>query len=187
MANEIYIAVSRTDGSVVHVAFQTFMRCPVSPGGPWRPVANGWERDSSDANIEFELARFNRMWANAKDETGLPAPDPTMISWRRLSQAEHEMFNQNRHLRGALEDVGGKIQHNMPKARELHREHLRHYNGDKLIGLDREWVNASVEKNKAKIDAVEAKRKELADSVVDPRIDAAQTVEELLQVKPVEV
>jgi hypothetical protein len=177
--SEVYIGVSRSDGSVVHVAFQTVMRAPT------RPDTGGWQgpdqlgryfREASDSNIAADLARFNEQWAQLGD--------PTMTGWRKLSDPEHEMFNQNRAHRNALEDVGGKIQHNMPKARELHREYLRHYNGDKLIGLDRDWVNASVAKDNAKIKATEDKRKALADTVVDPRIEAAKTIEELLLVTP---
>jgi len=179
--SEIYICVSRTDGSVAHVAFQTDGRFPSQPKGGWRKDGEGfvWRRDATDANIEFELARITANWSRQGD--------PTMTGWRRLSAQEHEIFNQHRHLRDALEDVAGKIQHNMPKAREAHRQHLRHYNGDKLLGLDREWVNASVAKNQSGVRAVEQKRKALADTVVDPRIDAAQTVEELLQVTPAAV
>lgn len=177
---ELYIGVSRSDGTVAHVAMQLEGRFPSRPRGGWTLVDGAtWKREGSDANIEYELARINQNWVR----TG----DATMVGWRILSPAEHEMFNQNRQHRNALEDVGGKIQYNMVKARELHREFLRHYNGDKLIGLDREWVNASAAKDTLAVTAVEAKRAALAASVTDPRIEAAQTIEELLLVAPAAV
>jgi len=180
--SEVYIGVSRSDGSVVHVAFQTVMRAAQKPttGGWEGPDALGrYSRTASDVNIAVDISRFNEQWTQLGD--------PTLVGWRRLSDAEHEMFNQNRWHRNALEDVGGKIQHNMPKARQLHREMLQHYNGDKLLGLDRDWVNASIAKDNAKLKATEGKRKALADTVVDPRIEAAKTIEELLLVTPAEV
>lgn len=177
---EVYICVALSDGSVVHIAYQTEMRAPKYPGGPWvGPNALGvFTRDSSDANIEYEVSRAARHWRQDGKET---------VSWRRLSDAEHQVFNQDRDYRNALEDVGGKLQHNMVKARELHKAVLRHWNGDKLLMLDREWVDASADGKKADADAVQAKRQALRDFVNDPRIDAAQTLAELKALVPPEV
>lgn len=181
---EVYIGISRDDGSVVHYAFQTFMRCPVNPGGPWRRVDGGWERDASDANIEFDVMRLTRYWASRKDEAGNPDPDAAMVGWRRLTQAEHDMFEQDRHYRDALEDTGGKIQHNMTKAAELHRARIRHDNGDKFLTMDREWVDAMARGDKLAADAVEAQRKAMRDSVNDPRINAARSIDDLKAIAP---
>jgi len=175
--SEVYIGISRTDGSVAHYAFQTEMRSSVAPKGPWRLADNErWARESSDENIEFDVARLALYWGRMGD--------PLPVGWRRLSLAEHEQFNQDRDYRDALEDVGGKIQHNMPKARDLHRACLRHKNGDKFMQLDREWVNCSAVGDKQGADAVEAKRKALRDFVTDPRIDNATNLDELKRVTP---
>jgi len=107
-----------------------------------------------------------------------------MVSWRRLTLAEHEMFNQNRNHRDALEDVNGVLRHNMVKARELHRSLIRHSNGAKFLTIDREWVDAFAKGDKQTADAVEAQRQAMRDVVDDPRIEAAQTIEELLAVVP---
>lgn len=199
MNTEVYVGVTRTDGSVEHLAVQLVGRFPAAPNAFWQPLDdNLWGRlklfvigltgrpkwatfgrEPTDQAINYEVMRRDAYWT--------VMGDPGLVSWRRLSMLEHEMFNQNRGHRNALEDVGGKIQHNMPKARELHREMLRHYNGDKLLGLDREWVNASIAKDNAKVKATEDKRKALADTVSDPRIEAAQTITELLAVTPAEV
>jgi hypothetical protein len=181
---EVYIGINRDDGSVVHYAFQTHMRCPVNPGGPWRRVDDGWERDASDANIEFDVMRLTRYWANRKDEDGNPDPDAAMVSWRRLTQAEHEMFEKDREYRDALEDAGGKIQHNMTKAAELHRARIRHDNGDRFMTMDRDWVDAMARGDKQGADAVEAQRKAMRDAVNDPRINAARSIDDLKAIAP---
>lgn len=179
--SEIYIVVSRSDGSVAHIAFQTRGRFPSQPKGGWErdPEGDkgfGWKREATDANIEYELARHSANWGRMGD--------PTLVGWRRLSLEEHEMFNKDRVYRNALKDDGGKIKHDMPKARELHKARLRHLNGDKFMSLDRQWVDASASGKKSEADAIEAKRKALRDFVNDPRIDAAQTIEELKLIVP---
>ena len=175
--NELYVVVSLSDGSVVHLAYQTEMGAPIHPGGPWRgPNDQGvFTREATDANIEHEVARASRHWQQDGKQT---------VSWRRLSAAEHTLFEQDRDYRNALEDVGGKIQHNMPKARELHRAVLRHWNGDRLLTLDREWVDAMAGGKKTEADVVSAKRQSLKDFVNDPRIDTALTLAELKALIP---
>lgn len=178
--SEIYILVSRTDGSVAHVAFQTEGRFPSRPLGGWTKAEGDqlWRRVPTDANIEFELSRVSRTWARLGD--------PTLVSWRQISPAEHAMFNQNRQHRDALEDVNGKLQHNMVKARELHRALIRHVNGSQFLTLDREWVSAFARNDLLAAAAVEAKRQAMRNVVNDPRIEAAKNIEELLVVVPIE-
>jgi hypothetical protein len=172
--SEIYVAIERSDGTVAHMAFQTECRAPSKPQGQWMPAANGvWTILPTDFNIAFEVARTARTWE---------AEGVSVVSWKRLTLAEHEQFNEYRHHRDALELVGGKVQHNMPKARELHKHLLRHQRAEKLLVLDGVYNGAVAQKNNAKADAVEAKRQELRDLTSDPRIDAATTVAELVQV-----
>jgi len=178
--SEVYIAISLSDGSVAHMAFQTKMRAPGNPGGPWvGPDKDGfYSRDASDVNIEYEVARASRHWQQDGKAT---------ISWRRLNQEQHEMFGKERDYRNALEDVGGAIKHNMKKACELHRAVLRHLNGEKLLTLDREWVDATAIGDTKAAEDIDAIRKKLRKFVNDPRIDAAQDVEELKALVPSEV
>lgn len=175
---EIYLAVARTDGSVAHVSFQTDGRFPSQPLGGWRKSTQDfvWTRDQSDENIEYELARVNANWSRLGD--------PTMIGWKRLSAEEHAMFNADREYRDAMTLKAGKIEHDMPKARELHKARIRHLNGDKFMTMDREWVDANARGDTAEAAAVELRRKALRDAVNDPRIDEAKTLEELKVVTP---
>lgn len=176
--SEVYVVAQRSDGSVAHIAFQTTMRAPGRPVGPWslNETTGVWEREASDENIEFELARHSRQWSRLD---GL-----TLVDWRRLSQSEHELFETDRTYRDAIELVGGTLQHNIVKARDLHRAALRHSNGDKFMLLDRQWVDASASGDVREAEAVEAKRKSLRDFVLDPRIDMAVNLDELKRIVP---
>lgn len=166
--SELYILVKFSDDSVAHVALQTEIR---AAGGILTPI---W----TDAKIATEIGRYASVWIR---------DGKVVASWRPLSPAEHEQFNQDRPYRDAMEDVGGVLKHNMPKARLLHQAILRHRNGDRFMTLDREWVDAAASGDKQKADAIEVTRKMLRDSVNDPRIATANTVEELKQIVPPEV
>jgi hypothetical protein len=181
---EIYLCASWSDGSVSHEAMQLDGRFPSQPKeSGWRfagEVKDGgaWVRSANDQNCQEYL---NRVAARRLDLDGL-----TLVGWRRLSDSEHRAFSQDRTYREALEDVGGKLQHNMAKAKELHRAYLRHVNGDKLMLLDRQWVDAMAANKRPEADAIEAKRKAMRDRVNDPAIDAAKSIEELKAVTPIE-
>jgi len=175
---EIYLVARWSDGSVSHEAMQIVGRFPAQPTERgWRAAGDGtWVRASSDANCIEYLARVA--------QRRLELDNITMTGWRRLADDEHRMFERDREYRDAMEDAGGRIGHNMPKARELHRSRLRHINGDRFLRLDREWVNASASGNAAEARDVENKRKALRDMVDDPRIEAAQTLDDLKAVMP---
>lgn len=174
--SEVYVLAVRSDGSVAHVAFQTTMRYPTQPSsGGW--VADGqgsWRRDPTDANILHDLKRLEEYW---RQTDGL-----TISSWRRLTQQEHEMFERDRNYRDALELTNSELKHNMPKARELHRALLRHVAGDKLMTLDRQWVDASASGDVLVAREIQRQRKALRDASDDPRIEAAQMLDELKRV-----
>lgn len=177
MMSEVYICIVRTDGSVAHYAFQTRMRSPFPPSGSWTLGKDGYlTREASDANIEFDVERLDRSWTRVGD--------PAVVDWRRLTQEEHALFEQDRDYRNALEDAGGTLRHNIIKARELHRAVLRHKNGDKLMFLDRAWLDCSASADALGAIAVEAKRKMLRDFVNDPRIDTATDVATLKTITP---
>jgi hypothetical protein len=52
-----------------------------------------------------------------------------------------------------------------------------------LRDLDAKWMRATGQKDNAAADAIEAERQKWRDAPADPRIDAAQSVEELKQIK----
>jgi hypothetical protein len=165
-----------------HVAVQLVARLVGTPppGSGWLgPDGSGYYyRVPTDAVIQHEIDRAAVAWSNRAN----PAENVTVLSWRRLSQAEHDMFGTNRHYRNALEEVAGVIQHNMPSARELHRQLLRHQRAEKLLILDAAYNGASAQGDNARAARIEALRQTLRDLTSDPRIDAANNISELAQI-----
>lgn len=188
--SELYVAATWSDGSVSHHAIQLEGRFPSQPKGGWSKAEGGlaWKREATDANIEYEMARYAFYRMNT-DGLGL-------MGWRRLSQAEHDLFEQDRPngkpttrpytggtYRNALVDRAGKIEHDIVKARDCCREELRRQRRNAMLVLDGQWMGATGQGKKAEADAVEAERQKWRDAPADPRIDAAGSVEELKQIK----
>ena len=84
----------------------------------------------------------------------------------------------DRTFRNALEDTG-KVEVNMPKAQEIHKESLRQMRFPLLAALDIEYQRAD-EKGDAVLKAqIAAKKQALRDATEHPTITAAKTPEEL--------
>jgi hypothetical protein len=172
---EIYLAATWSDGSVSHEAMQLDMRAPTKPLGNWAQSPGGsWHLEGNDADVDFYMARVA--------ERVLAGNGLTLVGWRRLSEADHQKFSTNRQHRNALEDVDGEIRHNMVKARAIHKELLRHVGIEKLLVLDGKENAAASKKDDANLASILADKQAIRDAFDDPRIDAAQTIEELLQV-----
>ena len=77
----------------------------------------------------------------------------------------------------AWDIVDGKVIVDMEKAREIHKERIRAGRIKKLAELDIEFQRA-MEKNKSTKDIVSQKQK-LRDATEDPKLNSAQTTEEL--------
>jgi len=187
--SEIYVGVTVSNGEIYHLAIQTEMRAPSRPRG------DGWMFDKEheiwvnpigDTYIEYFIALNERLWAHRKDSrSGLPYNAVTVMSWRRLTQAEHDQFNVDRRYRNALRDNGSKIEYDIIAARECHRNKFRAERHNNLPLLDIQWMRAMAAKDQELADAIEVERQKWRDAPADPRIEAAQTVEELKQIKVV--
>lgn len=183
---EQHIAVTMSDGAVYLYAMQLTMRAPSRPLGPdWNyDDAHGeWFRPASPAAIEFDIMRAESgLWSKpGKLRDGTILPGVFVLSHRMISPAELALFEQ-RDYRDALVDNGGRIEHDMTMARERHRKVLRHVRSEKLAELDAQFSRALGQGRKPEQDAVEAQRQRLRDITADPRIDAAQTLDQLRQV-----
>lgn len=119
---------------------------------------HGIERELTPELVEAEVARSPK----------------SVASWRRIDAAD---LPTDRAYRGAWVDTGERIDHDLPKARELHRERLRALRAPVLAALDVEVVRALEQGRPAT--GVAARKQALRDVTADPRIDAAQTVDEL--------
>jgi hypothetical protein len=160
--HSIPIVIARHDGSAAVMAFLTMGRGGVLPdGAAWVDEAAGvWARPARESLIADEVKRAV----------------PDYIAWHRVVPDD---IPTDRTYRDAWHHDGKTITHDMPKAREIHRNALRHERASAFIDLDGKWQRATGQGKKAEADAIEAQRQRWRDAPADPRIDAAQTVEDL--------
>lgn len=125
-------------------------------------VARSQVVDGCEAKAFLDLEKkHGRFTAHKADPSLFPADDEFRAAWR---------FN------------GGKIGHDMAKAREIHRDRIRRHRAELLAVLDIHFMRAVEEGADTK--AISAEKKRLRDAPADPRIDAAQTVDELKAIWP---
>jgi hypothetical protein len=101
--------------------------------------------------------------------------------WRRINWSD---VPASRDYRDAWSDDGSAIVHDMPKAREIHRDRIRARRKPMLEALDIEYQRADEAEDRAVKRSVATRKQRLRDATDDPRIDACQTVEELKQIDP---
>jgi hypothetical protein len=149
---QVKVALTLADGSLAVMGFVTR---GFNPDGSVQ-----FEREPTPENIQAEIAK-----------AGL-----AVVSWRFVDDAD---LPASREYRNAWHDTGTAIDHDMPKAREIHRERLRAARKPLLEALDIEYQRADEDGDAAhKRDVVEHKNW-LRGITDDPRIDAAQTIDDL--------
>ena len=158
----IPLSVTLEDGTQVIHYFMVTGRGSLLPPGAYWSGAHQWKRDPIDAVIVENL--------NAAFQ------DRPFVSWRRLSEGD---IPQDRTFRNAWVDDGKYIVHDMGKAKQLKREHLRHERAAVFPALDAQWSRAFGQGKADEAAAVERRRQALRDMPADPRIDAAATVDDL--------
>jgi len=156
------IAVAMRDGSTAILSFVTVGRGSDLPAGAeWFDVGQGvWSRPARESLVADEVKRAL----------------PDYLAWHRVEEAD---IPADRTYRDAWHHDGKRIAHDMPKARELHRQMLRHARASALPELDGQWMRAQGQGKEAESDAIEARRQRLRDAPADPRIEAAQTTDDL--------
>ncbi len=82
-------------------------------------------------------------------------------------------------FRNAWTDAGGKIDHDIAKAKEVARDQLRAAREPKLAALDVEFLRAAETQDADKLNAITAKKQALRDITADPSITNAKTVKGL--------
>jgi hypothetical protein len=93
---------------------------------------------------------------------------------------------KDRTFRNAWKANGNKVEHDMPKCREIHKDKLRQERKPLLEALDVEYMKALEEDDKDKIAEIKVKKKELRDVTDHPDLNTALTPEELKKVWPLE-
>jgi hypothetical protein len=165
----VHIAVTFADGSVGAMQFVVAQWSGANDEAP------AWTREPTRENIEEEL----RKMTERDPETGNIALDPEKLpikSWRFCAA---DNYPQDRTYRNAWRDTGSAIVHDMPAAREIHRNILRQYRAPRLDALDVEYQRADERNDQHAKKDVAARKQKLRDAPADPRIAAAQTVEQL--------
>ena len=91
---------------------------------------------------------------------------------------------QDRTFRNAWQQNETLVQHEMVKAREIHRDHLRQIRGPLFAANDLAIRDAQIDGDAAALAQAVARRNALRNVTADPAIDAATTPEELKAVIP---
>lgn len=171
MADHIKLALTMDNGTAAVMTFVTEGRSPTLPfGAQWIPPGEFWSRPPTDANVWAELHKA------CPEVNQLGMRRPTVLSYAVITDAE---IPADRAYRNAWEVVGGRVVENLAKARELHRDKLRRQRTELLLPLDIAWSRAMATGDKAAASAVEAERQQLRDAPDDPRIESAQSIDEL--------
>jgi hypothetical protein len=166
----VTVAVTRVDGGV------TVMR--VIKASYRKPAENeGTERvayrtvDVTPEYIDWQISRH----VDGGNWIGPYAP----VSWEIVPN-DYIDENTDSTYRNAWKHTGkGKPEHDMTKAREIHRDRLRMARGNHLEALDVEYMRADEDGDAQAKKVVGEKKQKLRAITEDDRIEAAATVEEL--------
>jgi hypothetical protein len=157
------VLITREDGSTAILSFITEGRGSILPeGATWVDENQGtWTRPSQESLVTAEVERAV----------------PDYLAWHRISEAD---IPTDRTYRNAWHHDGKQITHDMSKARELHRELIRHERARVMPELDAQWMRA-IGQNTSHDGAskIEAQRQAWRDAPADSRIDEAKTINEL--------
>lgn len=158
-----FIAITFDDGSLGVMQFVLRPR-GVPDDLPGFDPATG-ERAATDEAINYEIAKS--AWQHKP------------VSWRRIA---FEDIPQTREYRDAWEDSGREIRHSMVKAREIHRGKLRRQRAPILAQMDVAYQRADEQNDKSGKRSVALDKQRLRDITADPRIESAQSLEELRKI-----
>jgi hypothetical protein len=166
----VTVAVSRVDGGVTIMrVIKTSYRKPLEGEGSERVIRR--EVDVTPEYIERQIQRHV--------EGGNWIGDFAPTTWRIVPNDYLDDTNLPDY-RDAWKDTGkGKPDHDMVKAKEIHRARLRKIRGNYLDALDADYMRADEAGDNQTKKAVAAKKQKFRDVTEHPAIEAAQTVEEL--------
>jgi len=175
MDSNVKIALNMDDGTVAIMSFCTQGRSPTLPfGAAWLNDDSGrWARPPTDANIKAELAKT----FPGVNGVGKIKPKPV-----GFALVEHTNIPADRTYRNALRFDGRTFTHDLDHCKRIHADRIRRDRAAALVELDGQWMRATGQKDSTAADAIEAERQKWRDAPADPRIDAAQSVEELKQI-----
>lgn len=140
-------------------------------GAEWVDQATGhWLRSPSQEIIEHQITKWRALDS--------PAPRPAPLRWYIAKPGDIPTDRTYRNAQVA-HPTEAKVVHDMPLARELHRDMLRRERDPRMLQLDGEWMAATRAKDDVALAAVDAEKQVLLDATDDPRIEAAATIDAL--------
>lgn len=169
MENEtVPVAITHPDGSLSIMSMATQARGSVLPyGAAWFNNNSGWWRRSPSPDvIANEIGKIY----------------PFAASWRRIEPTD--VIAGPRTFRDAWVDNGTHVVADIVKARDVKVAQIRKERREVLANLDAEWMKHTGQGNKQAAADIEAQRQKWRDAPADPRIAAAQTVDDLLAIVP---
>lgn len=156
-----------------HVAIMNFMtegNGNVLPEGAEWLEPGHWLRPVRPELIEKQITKWRAL--DSKE------PRPAPIRWFIAKPGDIPTDRTYRNAQVAHE-TEARVLHDMPMARALHRDLMRNERVERLLVLDQEWMAATREKDDALVADIDAEKQALLDATDDPRIDAAQTIDDL--------
>ena len=163
----VTVAVTRVDGGVTVLRVVTVEYGP----GPNGTRIQHWAIDPTPAYVDRIIAKH--------DWQGPQAP----VSWRFVPD-DYVDEQTDRSFRNAWKDTHGqgKPDVDMDKAKAIHRDRLRAARTDLLEALDAEWMQADETNDLQAKALIRIEKQRLRDITNDPRIDAAQTTDDLKRI-----
>lgn len=120
------------------------------------------------------------------EEPGMTEAKAEQRAWDRLPPdainpqwIEVSAIPEDRTFRNGWEQVGASIAHNLPKCKELCRQHIRELRKPRFEPLERAQRTALTKGEMAKAAELEVQLQALRDATADPRIEGATAVDEL--------
>ena len=160
----VRIALTCADGTL---ALMTFVTHEYRADG-----RIAWSQDTAPETVAAEIARASLSF----DPEKVP-----VVGWRFVDLGD---IPEDRTYRNAWRDRSGQIVHDMVHARVLHRDLLREWRAPRLAELDTAYLRADETNNEALKAQIAQEKRQLRDMPTDPRIEAAQTIEELKALLP---
>jgi len=102
---------------------------------------------------------------------------------KSFKQIDPSAIPEDRTFRDALRFDGNRFIHDMTKAREIKRDHLRHARAPLFEQNDLALRDATLDNDRPKIETAKRRRDYLRNVTKDPRIEAARTTEELKEIE----
>lgn len=161
------VAITLDNGDLSIMRFITRGRGNVLPNGAIWVSDSWWSREPTTETLAGEIRR------------AFEAHEAKPVSWRVIQE---RMVPTDRTYRKSWTDIGGTIAFNMTKARDVHREIIRAARTKAMERLDVEYMAADEDGDISNKREIAARKQRLRDLPADPRIEAAQTIDDLRKV-----